>query len=60
MRYHAPAPAQHAVPADRFARENGGILVGSAARSRRLNGNPFGGWGVWSAGLFLLIDQARS
>jgi hypothetical protein len=34
--------AQPAVPADRFAREIGGILAVSAVRSQRLNGNPLG------------------
>ena len=42
MRYHTPAPAQHAAVADRFAREILAILAGSAKRSRRLSGNPFG------------------
>ena len=38
------APAQHAVPADRFAREIGPFFAGdSAARSRQLNGNPLDG-----------------
>ena len=36
--------AEHAVPADRFAREIVGILAVIAVRLRRLNGNPFGRW----------------
>ena len=34
--------AEHAVAADRFAREIGGFLTCLAARLRQLNGNPFG------------------
>jgi hypothetical protein len=34
---------EHAVAADRFAREIAGILTVRAARLRQLNGNPLGG-----------------
>ncbi len=44
--------AQPAVPADRFARTIVRILTGGVVRLRRLNGNPFGVRGVWSAFLF--------
>jgi hypothetical protein len=41
--YQIGAPAQPGVAADRFAREIGAILKAFPARSRQLNGNPFGG-----------------
>jgi len=42
--------AEHAVAADRFARKIVRFLMSAfAARSRQLNGNPFGVRGTWSA-----------
>jgi hypothetical protein len=47
--------AQPAVPADRFAREIVRFLTACAVRLRRLNGNPFGVRGAWSAFLFSMV-----
>jgi hypothetical protein len=43
--------AEHAVAADRFAREIVRFLTASLARSRQLNGIPFGVRGAWEATL---------
>jgi hypothetical protein len=46
------AAAQHAHPADRFAREILAILECVTMRSQRLMRNPFGVRGAWAASLF--------
>src|SRR4051812_19816183 len=55
MRQHA----QPAHAADRCAREIAGILAAVVVRSRRLMGNPLGGWAAWLSDR-LRINQARS